>query len=97
MRRGHRQLRRRELEGERVFLVDLRVAPARRAIELEHPQGAVVVAQLIDAILVAVEREQAPGRVQADAFRGRENRVRVQSESNGAGAECVTATAGTLM
>ncbi len=75
--RRDRQFRRREFEGERMFFADLRIAPARRAIELEHPEGAVVVAQLIDAILVAVEREQAPGRLQPNAFRSSENHVRV--------------------
>ena len=66
------------LEGEGVFLADLRIAPACRPVELEHPQGAVVVAQLIDAIFVAVEREQAPGRLQPDAFRSSENGARVE-------------------
>ena len=79
MRRRHGQLRRGQLERERVLLVDLRIAPARRAIELEHPQRAVVVAQLIDAIFVAVEREQAPGRLQPDAFRSSEHDARVES------------------
>ena len=72
------QLGRREFEGESMFFVDLRIAPARRAIELQHPQGAVVVAQLIDAIFVAVESEQAPGRLQPDAFRSVENGARVE-------------------
>jgi hypothetical protein len=59
-RHGHRQFRGRELEGELVFLGDLGVGPARRPVELEHPQRAILVAQLIDAIFVAVERKQPP-------------------------------------
>jgi hypothetical protein len=76
--RRHGQFSGREFEGERMFFGNLRVAPARRPIELEDPQGAVVVTQLIDAIFVAVEREQAPGRLQADAFRSSENGARVE-------------------
>jgi len=77
-RHGHRQFRGRELEGELVFLGDLGVGPARRPVELEHPQRAVLVTQLIDAIFVAVERKQSAGRLEADALRGSENRARMQ-------------------
>src|SRR5690349_24911067 len=77
--RRHRQFRRREFERERMLLAYLRVAPASRTVELEDPQDAVVVTQLIDAIFIAVEREQAPGRLQADAFRRVENGFGVES------------------
>ena len=74
----HRQFRRGEFEGKRMLFADLRVAPAGRTIELENPERAVVVAQLIDAIFVAVEREKAPGRLQPDAFGSSENSARVE-------------------
>jgi hypothetical protein len=77
-RRRHGQLRRGEFEGEGVLLVDGRIGPAFRPIELEHPQDAVFVAKLIDAILVAVEREQPARRLEPDAFRRGKDRLRVQ-------------------
>jgi len=77
--RGHRQLGGDEFEGEFMFLADLGIGPACRPVELQHPERAVVVAELIDAIFVAVEREQAPGRLETDAFRRGENGSGVQS------------------
>ena len=77
--RRHGQLRVRQFERERVFLADRRVGPAERAIELQHPQRAVLVTQLIDAVLVAVERKQPSRRLQSDAFGSRGHLPRCQS------------------
>jgi hypothetical protein len=73
-----RQLGGGQLQGKRVFFADLRIAPACRTVELEHPQFAVIVAQLVDAILVAVQSEQAAGRSEANALRGREYGTRIK-------------------
>ena len=56
-----------ELVDERVLLEDLRVAPARGPIELRDDGRRVVAPHLVDAILVAVEREQAPVAAHAHA------------------------------
>ena len=50
--------RARQLRGERVLLLDLRVAPAPGTIDLEHHRAAVVAADAIDAVLIAVQGEQ---------------------------------------
>src|SRR5215207_1067526 len=68
-RRGHRQFGRCELLRELVFLENLRIGPASRAIELRYP-SALRVPQLIDAVLVAVESEQTPIALKPQA-RGR--------------------------
>src|SRR6185503_20015098 len=53
-------LGRRQLEREGVLLEDLRVRPAPRAIELRDDEAAVLEARLVDAVLVAVQGEEAP-------------------------------------
>src|SRR6202011_3348245 len=55
----HRQLCARERGREAMLLADLRIAPARRAVELEH-QLTLARADLVDTVFVAVEREQPP-------------------------------------
>src|SRR5919198_5808652 len=54
-----------ELARERVLLVDLRLGPASRAIELRHDDALIFEPDLVDAVLVAVETEQAPVGAQA--------------------------------
>src|SRR5207244_7391451 len=57
-----------ELVREGVLFIDLRVAPAARPIELRHHHRAVFQPDLVDAVLVAIEAQQAP--VGAQAGRG---------------------------
>src|SRR5258708_33304333 len=59
-RRDHRDLALGELVREGVFLVDLRIAPAAGPVELRHHHRAVLEPHLVDAVLVAVQAEQAP-------------------------------------
>ena len=47
-----------QLERERVFLEDLPVAPSAGPVELRHHDRAVVLPDLVDAVLVTVQREQ---------------------------------------
>src|SRR5215467_10190685 len=49
-----------------MLLDDLRIAPARRAIELQD-QLPLAGSELIDAILVTVQREQSPIRVEPES------------------------------
>src|SRR5437660_982894 len=72
MRRGdHRDLALGELARERVLLVALGLRPAARPIELRHHHASLLEPDLVDAVLVAVEAEEAPVRAQA----GRGDRV----------------------
>ncbi len=64
-----------QLDGKGMVLEDLRVAPAIGAVELRHHVGVVLQAHLVDAVLVAVEREQAPVAAQADALERIQHRV----------------------
>ena len=59
-RRDHRDLALGELVREGVLLLDLAGAPAPWPVELEHARRAVLEPYLVDAILVAVERQQPP-------------------------------------
>ena len=52
-----------------MLLGDLGIAPAGRAVELQH-QLPVVRPELVDAVLVAVEREQPPVGLEADGRGG---------------------------
>jgi len=78
-RRDHRNLALSELECERVLFGELRVAPALRAIELGDDARPVFQARLVDAVFVAVEREQPPVAAQADRFERVEHGVRRQA------------------
>jgi len=59
-RRDHRDLGGGELEREAVLLEDLRARPAARPVELGDDGLAVLDPDLVDAVLVAVEREHPP-------------------------------------
>jgi UDP-glucose 4-epimerase len=78
-RRDHRQLGSRQFERKRMFLEDLCVAPAARPVELEHQRAVVRRAELVDAVLIAVQREQATVAFHAERFRRRQDGVRRQS------------------
>jgi hypothetical protein len=88
-RRRHRQLRRREFEGERMLLDDLRVAPAPGAVELRdhriraaarvRERQRLFESDAIDAVLVAVQGEQAPVDGKASAFHRVEHGIRGES------------------
>ena len=62
-----------------MILEDLRVAPALRAVELDHHAAAILQVHLVDAVLVAVQREQAPVAAQSRALQRIEHRIRGQS------------------
>jgi hypothetical protein len=59
-RRHHRNLLRRQFGGKRVLLANRRIAPAAGTIELGDHRLAVLDPDLIDPILVAVERQHPP-------------------------------------
>jgi len=63
-RRDHGNLALRQLARELVFFIDLRVAPAAGAIELRHNHRVVLEPNLVHAVFVAVEAEQAAVRTQ---------------------------------
>jgi hypothetical protein len=49
----------RQFEREGVFLEDLRVAPSAGPVKLRHHDRALVLPDLVDAVLVTVQRQQA--------------------------------------
>lgn len=75
-RRNHRQALAREIEGELVLLAQRRVGPAQRAVELRDQRLAVLDADLVDAILIAVQRQQATVGDEALALDRRQDEVR---------------------
>src|SRR6185503_18897074 len=77
-RRHHRDLALGQLACERVLLFDLSGAPASRPVELEHTRGAVLEPGLVDAVLVAVERQEPPVGAQSRAIAGVEHDFRGQ-------------------
>src|SRR5690606_39849578 len=60
---------------EGVLLGDLRVGPAPGAVELDDDGAAVLEAYLVDAVLVAVQREKAPVAAQPDRLERIEHAV----------------------
>ena len=56
-RRHHRNFLRRQFAGEGVLLADRRIAPAPRPVELGDHRRAVLDADLIHPVFVAVERQ----------------------------------------
>ena len=63
----HRNFARGQLGRERVFFQDGGVAPAFGAIELDHHRRRILHAHLVDAVLVAVQRQQAAVGLEAGA------------------------------
>jgi UDP-glucose 4-epimerase len=94
-------LRGRELQPERMFLDDLGVAPAPRAVELDHHGvcGATVVdhgerrreAYTVDPVLVTVERKEAGVDLEAEGFDRIEDGLRRESgkgQTGGSRCQC---------
>jgi len=77
--RHHRHLALGQLGHEGVFLEDGVIAPAPRAVELGHHRRAILAADLVDPVLVAVQGQQAAVAIDADALQGVEHAVRVES------------------
>ena len=69
------QLALHQLQGKTMLLENALVAPAPRAIELRDHETAVLLAELVDPVLVAVEREEAPVAGETDTFQRVENPV----------------------
>jgi hypothetical protein len=78
LRRDQGDLGRGQFQGESVFLADLRVAPAPRPIELGDDRVGFVQTDLVDPVLIAVQRQQAAVRDQSDAFHGQQHGVRAE-------------------
>src|SRR5690606_19711975 len=74
-RRHYRHLAVRQFGGELVFLQNRRIAPARRAIELGDQGLAVFDANLVDAVLVAVEGQYPRVADEADALHGVQHQI----------------------
>ena len=74
-RRHGRHFGRRQFEREAVLLEDLLVAPAAGPVELHHDRRRILDAHLVDAVLVAVQRELAPVGSQPQAFEGIEDDI----------------------
>jgi hypothetical protein len=77
-RSDYRELQRRQLDAEIMLLGDLGVAPAPGAVELGDQGFAVLDADLIDPVFVAVERGEAAVAGEALGFHRREQRIRGQ-------------------
>jgi hypothetical protein len=79
LRCNDRDLLLRELQREAVLFEDLRIAPARRPVELGHRGRAVFQHHLEHAVLVRVELQDAPVAAQADALQRVEHALRRQA------------------
>jgi hypothetical protein len=77
-RRDDRDVAGRQLEGEAMLLQDRRVAPAPRPVELDHDGPVVLEADLVDAVLVAVQGQQPAVAAQPEALHRVEDVVRLQ-------------------
>jgi hypothetical protein len=78
-RRDHRNLLLLQLQREAVFVEDLRVAPACRAVELRHHRGAVFQHHLEHAVLVGVELQHAAVAALSHALQRVEHALRRQA------------------
>ena len=74
--RHHRHFVFGQFQAEGVLFADCRIAPAVRAIELGDQRRFVLDAHLIDAVLVAVERQDAGVAEVAKALHGIEHQIR---------------------
>ena len=81
--RNYGNLPRREFCDELVFFKDLGIGPAARAVELGDEGFFVLDAELVDAVLVAVEGLQAAVRAQPGALQGVEDGVGGQAGVRG--------------
>src|SRR5690606_24991448 len=78
-RRDDGHLRRGQLQGETVLLLDGGIAPSPGTIELRHERLRLLDAHLIDAVFVAIQRQDAPIRYVADGLDRRDDHIRRQS------------------
>ena len=67
-----------QLQGKRMLLVDLFIAPAPGAVKLGYQGLGVLDAHLVNAVLVAVERQQAAVAQQAGGLHGLQHGIRAQ-------------------
>jgi hypothetical protein len=77
-RRHHRDIPFRELQRKRVLLQYGLVAPASGPVELDDDGPRILHADLVDAVLVAVERQQAPVGHETGLLDRREDRLGLQ-------------------
>lgn len=77
-RRHYRYVALGEFEGEAVFFEDGFVGPALGTVELGDQRFAIFDADLVHAIFIAVERQNAGVAEKTDAFYGVEDQIRGQ-------------------
>ena len=77
-----------------MLLGDLRVAPAARPIELRDDRRLVLAPHLVDAVLVAVEREQTAVAADADGVERVEDELGCQPWRRDAGRSPAHSTCG---
>ncbi len=73
--RDNRNIRVRKLDAETVLLEDCLVAPARRPIEFRDHRLPIFDANLIDAILIAIQCQESTIALKAEFLHRRENVV----------------------
>ena len=78
VRRHHRHLGLRQFERKRMFLEDRGRAPPLRPVELHDDRHVVLAPHLVDAILVAVQREHASVATMAERLDGLDDDIRRQ-------------------
>ena len=84
------QLGARQLDSEAVLLEDRLVGPAFGPVELDDPVVAPAHADPVDAVLVAVQRQQAAVDVEAERFASGENVLGLQRLKGGGGVRRLT-------
>jgi hypothetical protein len=67
-----------EVQGDGVLLEDGIVAPAPRAVELRHERRLVLETHPVDAVLVAVERQQVAIGAVAEVLDRGQDEIRLQ-------------------
>jgi len=77
-RRYHRNFTRLELQGKFVLFENRRFAPPCRAIELGDQWRRILYTDLVDAILVTVQRQESPAAGKPERFHRRQDIVRLQ-------------------
>ena len=75
---GDRDLSFTEASGKRVLFQDLGPAPATGAIELHHVATAILILELIDAVLVTVELDKAGVDAQAAEIDGIHDEIGIE-------------------
>jgi hypothetical protein len=73
-----RNLRVRQFLRKIVLFLNLRIAPAARTVELGDNGVRILDADLVDAVLVAVQRQQTPIGQQAGGVDGLQHGIRVE-------------------